>query len=280
MKYQEYVPSKLISQAVDCLWLLETRLPQHPSFEKIPPDGCSEIIFQLEGRNELQRAGRIELEPRAFLVAQQHEPLQVRIGSRVRNLGIRFRPGGLFSVLGLPMNELVDEVLPLADVWRQFERRLMGRLDPKAPACELFRCTEDALRSYFLSPKKGRRLVNVAVTRIFRTSGSLSVSDLARMTGWSTRQLERRFRIEVGFGPKMLCRIARFQALVRRLAAPESQVRSWADLALGAGYADQAHLIREFRALSGTTPGCFLSRTNPMSFFFNTPPDSRITLER
>ena len=233
-------------------------------FERFPPDGCSEIIFQLEDRNEVRRGHRIELEPAAFLVAQQRQPLEVRIGSKVRNLGVRFRPGGLFSILGVPLFELVDQVIPLAAVWPRLERILIGQLDPKAPAAELFQRTEAVLEDCFLPPKQCPCPVNAAVSSLGRASGCLSVSDLARVTGWSARQLERRFRIEVGFGPKMLGRIMRFQTLLKKLASPQVQAPSWANLALASGYADQAHLIREFRTLSGTTPGSFLRKTNPV----------------
>ena len=265
MKYPEHIPLEPISRAVDRLWLLEARPPAKPvPFERIPPDGCSEIIFQLEGRNEVRRGHRIELEPAAFVVAQQGQPLEVRIGPRLRNLGVRFSPGGLFSMLGIPLFEMVDQVIPLAAVWPRLERILVGQLDPNAPAAELFRRTESVLQDCLLPLKQGPCPVHVAVSSLGRASGRLSVSDLARVTGWSARQLERRFRIEVGFGPKMLGRIVRFQSLLKQLAPPQLQAPSWADLALASGYADQAHLIREFRALSGTTPGSFLRKTNPV----------------
>lgn len=64
--------------------------------------------------------------------------------------------------------------------------------------------------------------------------------------------MEREFRQRVGVSPKTLSRIARFQNLLRLSGRDAS--RSWSDLAAASGYADQAHLVREFREFSGTTP--------------------------
>ena len=78
------------------------------------------------------------------------------------------------------------------------------------------------------------------------------MSELASLADWSPRQLEREFRRKVGLPPKTLSRIARFQNLLRLSGRfPE---KAWAELSAAAGYADQAHMTREFRELSGATP--------------------------
>src|SRR5262249_59691377 len=91
-----------------------------------------------------------------------------------------------------------------------------------------------------------------AVDRLLRSGGRACVGALAESAAWSPRQLEREFRRRVGLSPKALSRIARFQNLLR--LALRHPTRNWAELAADAGYADQAHMTREFRALSGATP--------------------------
>ena len=80
-------------------------------------------------------------------------------------------------------------------------------------------------------------------------SGTVA-TELARQLGIGARSLERGFREHVGSSPKAFARTLRFQAARRALAVghPASEV------AIAAGYADQPHMVREFRALSGTTP--------------------------
>jgi AraC-like DNA-binding protein len=73
--------------------------------------------------------------------------------------------------------------------------------------------------------------------------------------GISTRQLQRRFRAAVGIAPKVFCRIQRFQQVVRAMDNPS---HDWTAIATGAGYYDQAHLIRDFRQFAGKTPSALL----------------------
>jgi transcriptional regulator GlxA family with amidase domain len=70
----------------------------------------------------------------------------------------------------------------------------------------------------------------------------------------SERQLERLFHERIGYGPKLFARVARLQRSTRAIGDLRGSIASWARFAVECGYADQAHLVREFRALSGVTP--------------------------
>lgn len=83
-----------------------------------------------------------------------------------------------------------------------------------------------------------------------RTWGAIPVPRLADEVGWSVRQLENRFREQIGLGPKAAARVLRLQRARRLLAAGRSQ----AETAAACGYYDQAHLSGEFRAMTGCTP--------------------------
>ena len=86
----------------------------------------------------------------------------------------------------------------------------------------------------------------------FRGHGRLPVAEMAGLASLSVRQFERQFERELGMPPKRFARIARFQfALDAKLVDPS---RSWLDVAHGAGYYDQMHLVRDFHSLSGASP--------------------------
>jgi AraC-like DNA-binding protein len=100
-----------------------------------------------------------------------------------------------------------------------------------------------------------------AWARLERTAGAAGVQRLADEIGWSRRHLLTRFREQVGLGPKQAARVLRFQRAARLLAprtadalAGAAPARSVAAVAAACGYADHAHLVREFRALAGCTP--------------------------
>ncbi|HEX7252969.1 MAG TPA: helix-turn-helix domain-containing protein, partial [Thermoanaerobaculia bacterium] len=106
----------------------------------------------------------------------------------------------------------------------------------------------------------GRSAHSVAAAISRMLAGRRGISSLAREQGWSVRQLERRFLREVGLPPRLLARIFRFQRVLRATAAAPG--RDWVSIALECGYADQPHLIREFREFAGETPVSF-SRAEP-----------------
>jgi transcriptional regulator GlxA family with amidase domain len=91
---------------------------------------------------------------------------------------------------------------------------------------------------------------------MLRSGGLVPTSALARELGWSHRRLIVRFREQVGLTPKALARVIRFDRVVSELRS--SRARPLAEIAVGCGYFDQAHLNRDFRDLAGTTPNAFV----------------------
>ena len=96
--------------------------------------------------------------------------------------------------------------------------------------------------------------VSWAWQRLCATHGRVRISELAEELGWSRKRLVAGFREHVGLAPKTVARVLRFQHAVR--LAEQTQL-GWLEIAFRCGYYDQAHLIREFRAISGCTPGTF-----------------------
>ena len=86
------------------------------------------------------------------------------------------------------------------------------------------------------------------------------------MLGVSRRQLERKFLSEVGIGPKLLCRILRFQQVFR---AMERDDATWAGIAAACGYYDQAHLIRDFQEFARETPSALLRQRDELTEYFH-----------
>src|SRR5690606_32137193 len=92
------------------------------------------------------------------------------------------------------------------------------------------------------------------------SGGRVTVAEVADRVGWSRRHLGERFRQEIGLSPKAAARVVRFHR-ARRLLATGG--RGLAEVAAVAGYADQAHLTREFKDLAGATPTAWLAEELP-----------------
>jgi len=110
------------------------------------------------------------------------------------------------------------------------------------------------------------RDVNPALLRYLRVVAAEYAEDVAAEIGLSMRQLRRRCHAVVGYGPKTLQRVLRFRRFVARIDAgpPSGQgAHDLAALAAQVGYADQAHLTRECRALAGLTPAALARQRGP-----------------
>ncbi|MEV1295130.1 AraC family transcriptional regulator [Pseudonocardia sp. NPDC049635] len=173
-------------------------------------------------------------------------------------------PVGLYTLLGgraLP-NGAVPTLDELSDpVLAALPDRLAAA--PDWPA--RFGLVSDVLAARLLDLRARRPAPEVmhAWRRISATGGGLRVSELAAETGWSRRHLQARFSAQIGIGPRTAGRVLRFaraSAMVTGSRAP------LAGIAATCGYADQAHLGREFRALAGVTPGGFRAEWSGFPF--------------
>jgi AraC-like DNA-binding protein len=185
-------------------------------------------------------------------------------------VGIRFAPGGALPFLSVSPGEIRDSAPSLDDVAAPFESHVVERLAAAPPG------TEGALLDQALGSRLDRarrvtdRRVRVSVRAAFTSPQPVTVDALVTITGLGARQLERQFRQSVGYGPKTLCRLARFQRVLRAVE-PSGDV-SWARLAADNAYADQSHLAREFREFAGTTLTEYVRELHPMSDRFHSVP--------
>jgi AraC-like DNA-binding protein len=150
-------------------------------------------------------------------------------------------------VLGLPLSELRDQRVDLADLRPADARRLPGSLDPDTAAARAVDLAGDLVAEAQPDP------AIAYAARMLRDPRALT-EDVAATVGLSMRQLRRRSHATVGYGPKTLQRILRFQRFVRHIDAGPAEGQDLAAIAADVGYADQAHLTRECVRLAGLTP--------------------------
>jgi AraC-like DNA-binding protein len=184
----------------------------------------------------------------AGVVAGLHTaPTYIHHDGHQHGVQLALEPTAARALLGCPASALaessydLDDVLPAWPGWRD-------RLADASPA-ERF-----TLLAEVLAPRETTPLAAelVEAWRLVRASdGSLPVHAIAERVGWSVRHLQHVFRAELGLTPKQALRIRRFERSVPLVAHPP---RRLADVAAACGYADQAHLAREWRALAGVAP--------------------------
>ena len=173
-------------------------------------------------------------------------------------VAIRFRPGAAGDVLGLHGRDVADARVGISELWGRPEmERLESLLASATSARAAADVLEDAVTARVRQPPDA---VVRALATTLEQERQTRVGTLAKRMGVSERQLLRRCVDALGFGPKMLDRIIRFQRF-RRLASERS--RGLVELALLAGYFDQAHLARDCLRLAGETPTAHRARLTP-----------------
>jgi AraC-like DNA-binding protein len=171
-----------------------------------------------------------------------------------RGIELRLTPQGAHRLLGIPSGELAGQVveLPVLD-------RLASQLGEIEAGVGGWGAALDLLDTELLKLAADGPDPDPAVDWAWRAMrrrhGDLRIADLADEIGWSRRHFVSRFRAEVGLAPKVAARVLRFDRAMRLLV---SRVAA-ADVSAACGYTDQSHLVREFRALAGVTPGAFVA---------------------
>lgn len=239
--YSEHAADPRLADALVCLWT-QTIPKGQPYPHPILPDACVDIVFIGDER--------------AIVAGPATLPVLAELPPGAMLVGARFRPGAAPSWLGTAAHELQDLDVPLRDLWGStadvFAERLSAAATPDARRALL----EAELISRLPRAREGDLLVDCAVAALARPDAP-DVGTLSRSLFLSERQLLRRFRERVGYGPKTLQRILRMQ---RFLLLAQDRTRTLAACAQAAGYADQAHMAREVRQLAGQLPHALARR--------------------
>ena len=236
MGYTEWQAPAGLRHAIACLWAQVTPVGAAGRTSLVLPDACTDLIWE-RGRG-------------AFVAGPDTGPVPTVMPPGTVLLGVRFRTPAGGPALGLPLSELRDQRVELADLRLRDARQLPGTLDLDTAAARLTDLAGRLVTDGGPDPDAARATALLANPRA-------RAEDVAAEIGLSLRQLRRRCHAVVGYGPKTLQRVLRFRQFVSRIDAglPAGSDRyDLAMLAVQAGYADQAHLTRECQDLAGLTP--------------------------
>jgi AraC-like DNA-binding protein len=243
-RYCEAGPPASIAKWVEAIWWIRGTVSDGIHWHDVLPDGCADWIVSADSRG-------VE----SVFVGTMTRRLPVPMQGRVNSFGSRFRPGALAGVVKAPMAEMRDcrldtMPLPVNDG---------GCLtDAVADGATPHRLVKLATR--LLARWHGLRGADHGAARAVRAVGmfaarheDMTVAQIAAGAGMSVRTLRRVFDSSVGVSPKFFARVLRLQDVLAMMEA-ERAAMDWADVAARTGFADQAHMVREFRGFTGRTP--------------------------
>jgi AraC-like DNA-binding protein len=238
--YRERPAPRELRGDVACTWVGHIGLDDAPSVEAVLPDGCVDLIW--DGT-------------RVFVAGADTGPAPVSAPAGTTFVGVRLRPGRASAALGVRADVVRDARPDLADVWGAGAAARLAEALDAGPDVERAVTVLTAATARQLRRSDRRDPLVDAAVRELTTGGRVgpgTIRALADDLGVTARTLHRRCTAAVGYGPKVLDRVLRLR---RALAAPTAlRQRGPGAVAAATGYADQAHLTRECRRLTGRTP--------------------------
>jgi len=240
------VPAALRSQ-VSHLIAYEERFPAGAVVrERVLPDGALRVIFDFSSG-----AARV--------VGPSTRPVVLSMRGHVSGLSLALQPGASLALFRVPAHELAEQVVDWDALVAGSRRDLHARLQESGRATERARLLCDALQAMTGDVEGEERRKAERAAALLRAGGdALSVGSAAAAVGIGERRLQQIFRSQFGLSPLAWRRLARVQRCLRLLRLPAGA--RWPELAVAAGFYDQSHLVNEFRAFCGLTPGQYLQR--------------------
>jgi AraC-like DNA-binding protein len=272
--YREFVPCEALQADVYAILSFvsgsSSPPPHRPLLCEVPfrdptfcspqfADGHVSMLFELGhtcGADGLWRSDGSA--PRGSVTGPMSEVGRTNGTDRPDMLGVYFRPGRAAAFLRVATSELTDRTVAIDDVWGTSGLRLAEELSDLDEASRINRLESRLLARLSVTSGSTGSIDMPAVTaHILRHRGRVTIDAMARAAGVSRQHFSRQFRQHLGISPKLYCRLARFHS---GLAHAHDQGRvDWAQTALDLGYADQSHMIAEFRQFSALTPQALVS---------------------
>lgn len=247
-------PAAPLDRWIDTLWTSDRAQGLAHAREWGLPTGRADLVVPLD-RSALWRypdpAGAGVRLAGGALQGAMMQPVLRDTSTASVVVGAHFRPAGLAGLFDAPADALAGLAVPLDHLWPGFAETLRQRtwdargLHDPVRRLALF---EEALRARLRTGPAIDPMVEWAWRRI--ASGA-PIGEVRRESGWSHASFTRRYRAACGLMPKQHAAVMRFQQALVEAACG----RPWAEVAAAAGYADQAHLSRDFRRLAGMAPG-------------------------
>lgn len=250
MKIERYIPADILKPFIKTFMIIES---ESGMVSNILPDTSLVLAFRFKGAVTTMAAGQQGVLPPAVISGIRRSSRSMAYAKDTANLLVIFHEAGAAAFFKEPLHELSDLSLSLDML---MNGRQVADIDEQLVAArsneQRIRIVESWMISKLKTPAPDM-LVQHAIQQIQRSHGAVRIKDLAGSLYISQDAFEKRFRRQAGASPKQFSSIVRF----RHLIDGYPQAASLTDAALTAGYFDQAHFIKDFKAFTGKTPQDF-----------------------
>lgn len=255
MDVRIYIPHPALQEHVLNISTVHAILPD--GMESVvtpyPPSPFQSLMFYCNHPVSMGRAGSniFEMQPNAVLVGPQCSRVNIKVNKVLKAIRVDFLPGGMYRMLGVPLYELLDCGFDAATFFNREVRSINEDLQNLPDLLE----GKNRVETFLLNQVKNSKAIlpiDYAIRVLMKEDGDMSMEAAASLACLSIKQFERKCKERIGMNPKMYARILKFSKAYRLHEA--SPALSWTTIAHEAGYYDQMHMIRDFKAFAGVTP--------------------------
>lgn len=262
IRYQEFNPSAPLLPYVDGYWLMhfDGEGKSETPTQRCLPLGMLELIFHLG--DEVYEAtidGEKHKLPPCFVAGMYEKPVSWKTFFGAKLFGIRIKPECMMELFKVPVSVLFNEFADMESFFGKDINAFAERIQEAQDIGSRIQLAEQFLLKRLCNRQSERNYVIEATRLIRHAKGNISIDELSNRIYISTRQLQRGFKDNMGASPKTYMRIIRFRNAYRQVQHLRKDIKNWASLSYDFGYADQAHLIRDFRQFTGKAPSAVVN---------------------
>ena len=211
------------------------------------PDGCIDILFEITNSGDITGY--------ACGTCLSYKEIDSRPAGEI--FGVRFMPGIQPAIISARMKELVENRVELSKCLQGDGEWIKLIKDSEfEDRVEIFLGAYEKARKAEKKPYGKSEIVQSIKNLVYASDGQMKINDIAERTGYTERYINKIFQEEMGFSPKLFCKIIQFQRAIELLnyGKPENMTEA----AVYLGYYDQPQFIRDFSKFAGMTPRRYL----------------------
>ncbi len=257
LSFKKILPQKRLNRYIEYYWISKSNNPTDLT-AKIIQDGSVYILFLFDAEYGIKMNNEdfINISHAHIIGGRKYNTYFAEKGM-VNVLGIRFRPGGFYPFLQIPAKEISDSFFNMEQLFGNIIREIEEELYETPNPMDKIRIIESFLLRRISLNIDESLTPGLRMSNILKSYDAVSIDQLCSGTGFSYKKIERIFSREIGFTPKYLNRILRFQRVLHELH--ENNFKTLSEVAYDNFYFDQSHFIKEFEYFTGLTPQEFIS---------------------
>lgn len=259
MNYKE-IPVKNPDSAVLKYWHITTDSAIDEQHNRLFPYGCAEILLPIHGTYHEYSSPEPLTHGEVYLLGPLRSQARITVHGKLNLFGIRIAVGRLPLLLQIDTSTIVQQLVQTPEL--DYLRELADAVAEVESLEERTKIVQGVIAQHSRIPTAEEQLLFNAIDYIIEYNGKCTVETAAEIAQLNKRGLERKFQHYVGMSPKRFIRMMRLKYVLdsSEQVRDRSRMLRITDIALQAGFYDQAHFIKDFRSWMKETPVAFFQR--------------------